>query len=339
MIYVGIDLHRKWSQVAALDAAGEPQLSRRIPSRPEDFFRVFGELGPEPMEVAFEATFGCSWLIDLLADAGIPAHMAHPLATKAIAAGRVKNDAVDARTLAHLLRTNLLPESWIAPPDAREARRLVRTRASLVRLRSRLKCQIHALLADYGVNPELTDVFGLQGRKIMAELRLPEVSQHRLEVNLRLIDSLAHEVKVADQMLKQRFGRDTRAQRLLPIPGIGLFTAATVVAEVWDVSRFPSARRLGSWAGLTPREHSSGDHTRRGHISKQGSRWLRWVLVEATATHALRDPQLREIFLRVRRGSRERDQIARVAVAHRLLTLCYYALRDAAGCRAYPVAA
>src|SRR5215467_12659034 len=116
--------------------------------------------------------------------------MAHPLATKAIAAGRVKNDAVDARTLAHLLRTNLLPESWIAPVEAREARRLVRMRASLVRLSSRLKCQVHALLADYGINPELTDVFGRQCRRIMAELRLPEVSQHRLEVNLRLIDGL-----------------------------------------------------------------------------------------------------------------------------------------------------
>ena len=86
-------------------------------------------------------------------------------------------------------------------------------------------------------------------------------------------------------MLKERFARDTRVLRLLPIPGIGLVTSATVVAEVWDVSRFPSPRRLGSWAGLTPREYSSGEHTRRGHISKQGSRWLRWVLVEAVATH------------------------------------------------------
>ncbi len=175
---------------------------------------------------------------------GTGRHMAHPLATKAIAAGRVKNDAVDARMLAHLLRANLLPEAWIAPPEAREARRLVRMRASLVRLSSRLKCQIHALLADYGVNPELTDVFGQRGRQIMAELRLPEISQHRLEVNLRLIDSLAQEVKAADQLLKQRFGRDPRALRLLPIPGIGLFTSATVVAEVWDI-RFPSARLVG----------------------------------------------------------------------------------------------
>ena len=168
----------------------------------------------------------------------------------------------------------------------------------------------------------------------MARLRLPEVSQHRLALHLGLIDNLARDVRVVGQMLKERWARETRVLRLLPIPGIRLVTSATVVAEVGDVPRFPSPRRLRSWAGLTPREYSSGDHARRGHISKQGSRWLRWVLVEAVATHALREAQLRELYLRVRRRSHGRDQIARVAVAHRLLTLCYCALRHEAGCRA-----
>ena len=139
---------------------------------------------------------------------------------------------------------------------------------------------------------------------------------------------------MADQQLKALFGQDPRIERLLPIPGIGMTIAATIVAEVWDVSRFQSPDHLCSWAGLTPKEHSSADHVRRGHISKQGSRWLRWVMVEA-AIHALRDPQLREFFNRIacRRGSK----IARVAVARRLLTLTYYALRSENGCRSYPV--
>ena len=110
MVYVGVDLHRKRSQVVALDPAGEVVLSRRIGNAPAEFLRLFGELEPEPIEVVFEATYGWSWFADLLADAGIPAHMAHPLATKAISAARVTNDAVDAKTLAHLLRTNLLAE-------------------------------------------------------------------------------------------------------------------------------------------------------------------------------------------------------------------------------------
>ena len=110
-------------------------------------------------------------------------------------------------------------------------------------------------------------------------------------------------------------------------------TAATVVAEVWDIQRFSSPARLCSWAGLTPGERTSDAHTRRGHITKQGSRWLRWMLVEA-ATTAVRDPQLGRFTAQI--AQRRGPKIARVALARRLLTLCYYALRDDGGCRAYP---
>jgi transposase len=246
---------------------------------------------------------------------------------------RVKNDAVDAKTLAHLLRTNLLAEAWIAPPDAREARRLVRTRAGLVRMRSRVQSQLHALLADLGVIPELTTLFGPAGRRWLADLRMPASARDRLDAGLRLIDAITVEVTHADADLRTQFAGDRRVQRLLPIPGVGLVTAATVVAEVWDIQRFPSPERLCSWAGLTPGERTSDAQTRRGHITKQGSRWLRWMLVEA-ATTAVRDPQLGRFTAQI--AQRRGPKIARVALARRLLTLCYYALRDDGGCRAYP---
>lgn len=334
MVYIGVDLHRKRSQLAAINAAGEPIFNRSIPSQAGEFLRVFGELAPEPIEVAFEATIGWGWFADLLADAGVKAHMAHPLATRAIATARVKNDAVDARTLAHLLRTNLLPEAWIAPLEVREARRLVRMRAGLVRIRSRLKCQIHALLAEAGVSVSMTDLFGRGGRDLLGELKLPAISQGRLEANLRLIDTLSVEVNAAEREIAQRFRGDSRMARLLPIPGIGPLGAATIIAEVWDVGRFAAPERLTSWAGLTPTERSSADHTRRGHISKQGSRWLRWICVEA-ATNAARDPELGRFAARIAR--RRGVKIARVALARRLLTLAYYALRDPQGCAAYPM--
>jgi transposase len=336
MVYVGVDLHRKRSHIVALDPTGEVVLSRRIGNAPAEFWRLFGELEPQPIEVVFEATYGWSWFADLLADAGIPAHMAHPLATKAISAARVKNDAVDAKTLAHLLRTNLLAEAWIAPPDAREARRLVRTRAGLVRMRSRVQSQLHALLADLGVIPELTTLFGPAGRRWLAELQLPDGARGRLDAGLRLIDAITIEVGRGDADLRACFAGDHRVRRLLPIPGVGLVTAATVVAEVWDIQRFPAPERLCSWAGLTPGERTSDAHTRRGHITKQGSRWLRWMLVEA-ATTAIRDPQLGRFAQQI--AQRRGPKIARVALARRLLTLCYYALRDQDGCRAYPAPA
>ena len=334
MMYIGVDLHRKVAQVSAVNETGEQVLSRRVPTQAIELLGVFGELGPTSMEVAFESTFGWGWFADMLQDAGIPAHMAHPLATKAIAAGRVKNDSVDAHTLAHLLRTGLLPEAWIAPLEVREARRQVRMRAGLIRIRSRLKCQVHATLAEHGITTSMTDLFGKQGRRLLGELRLPEVSQQRIRANLRIVGDLNTEIEIADIELLAMFETDSRIQRLLPIPGIGFTIAATILAEVWDVRRFRSPEHLCSWAGLTPTERSSADHTRRGHISKQGSRWLRWVMVEA-ATHALQNASVRQLYLRV--AERRGTKIARVAVARRLLTLAYYALRDEGGCRSFPV--
>jgi transposase len=336
MVYLGVDLHRKVSHLVALDDAGQVILSRRLANDPAEFRRVFGELEPEPIEAVFEATYGWSWFADLLADAGIAAHMAHPLATKAIAAGRVKNDAIDARTLAHLLRTNLLPEAPIAPPEVRAARRLVRMRTSLMRMRSRLKCQVHAICADLGLPISVSDLFGARGRELLTTPALPALVAGRLAANLRLIDTLTAEIRLADREIIRHYRADPRIRRLTPIPGIGFLTAAMIVAEVGDVGRFETPERLCSWAGLTPTERASADHTQRGHISKQGTRWLRWVLVEAAVT-ASRGPSLAGFFgpIRERRGTK----IARVALARRLLSLAFYALRDEAGCRAYPVLA
>jgi transposase len=192
-------------------------------------------------------------------------------------------------------------------------------------MRSRVQSQLHALLADLGVIPELTTVFGPAGRRWLAELQLPAGARGRLDTGLRLIDAITLEVGRADADLRTAFAGDQRVRRLLPIPGVGLVTAATVVAEVWDIQRFPSPERLCSWAGLTPGERTSDAHTRRGHITKQGSRWLRWMLVEA-ATTAVRDPDLGRFTARI--AQRRGPKIARVALARRLLTLCYYALRD-----------
>lgn len=335
MVYLGVDLHRKRSHLVALDERGTPLLSRRITNDPDTFRRVFDELQPESLKVAFEATYGWGWFADLLAEVGIPAHMAHPLATKAISSARVKNDAVDARTLAQLLRSNLLPEAWIAPPEIREARRLVRMRASLVRIRSRLRNQVHAILADRGILPPYGDIFGPAGRHWLATLELPPTLSERVAANARLIDAVTSEVATAEREIRARFCRDARLRQLLPIPGIGPAAAATVIVEVGDVRRFREPDALCSWAGLTPSEHSSDEHVRRGHITKQGSRWLRWTMVEAAATAARCDRALGAYAERIAR--RRGTKIARVALARRILTLCFYALRDDHGCRAYPV--
>lgn len=146
-----------------------------------------------------------------------------------------------------------------------------------------MKCQTHALLAEQAIAPQVTDLFGLAGRAFLEEVRLRPVPQARLEANLRLIDLLSPEVAAAEHKLAELFEGDPRIARLTPIPGIGFTTAAVIVAEVWDVSRFPSPEHRCSWTGLTPTERSSAEHTRRGHISNQGSRWLRWAMLESAS--------------------------------------------------------
>jgi len=130
---VGIDLHRKRSHVAALDEHGVELFSRRIVNDPGTFLALLGELDGES-KIALEATYGWEWLADLLEEHGYELHLAHPLRTKAIASARVKTDAVDARTLAQLLRADLLPEAYVAPRELRDLRDLLRQRVVLTQM-------------------------------------------------------------------------------------------------------------------------------------------------------------------------------------------------------------
>src|SRR5215216_2143479 len=179
---VGIDLHRKRSHIAALDEHGVELFSRRIKNDPDTFVALLGELDGES-KIALEATYGWEWLAELLEDHGYELHLAHPLRTKAIASARVKTDAVDARTLAHLLRAELLPEAYIAPRELRELRDLLRHRVALTQMRTALKNRVHALLARHGLQNEHADLFGASGRRAFleqVELREPAWSSPAL---------------------------------------------------------------------------------------------------------------------------------------------------------------
>jgi transposase len=152
-VYVGMDVHRKRSQVAIVDAAGVPQRNRNLPNDPAKLVPVLGAL-PPGTPVAFEAAYGWGWLVELLEELDLEPHLVHPSRCKAIASARLKNDKVDAATLAQLLRADLLPEAWIAPSATRDLRALLRHRAALVRLSTSLKNRVHAVLADRGIGED-----------------------------------------------------------------------------------------------------------------------------------------------------------------------------------------
>src|ERR671930_778878 len=167
---VGIDLHRKRSHIAVIDEEGEQLLSRRIINDPQTFLTLLEGVGE--CRVALEATYGWEWLADVLQDAGHELHLAHPMRTKAIASARVKTDAVDARTLAHLLRADLLPEAYVAPRELRDLRDLLRQRVVITQMNTALKNRVHALIARQGIQRAHADLFGAGGRRFLDELEL-----------------------------------------------------------------------------------------------------------------------------------------------------------------------
>jgi transposase len=325
MIYVGIDLHRKRSQIAALDEQGTELLSRRVANDPEALRVILAELGSE-LQVALEATYGWEWLADLLEGQGHVLHLSHPLRTKAIAAARVKTDAVDARTLAHLLRADLLPEAYVAPRELRDLRDLLRHRVVLTRMRSALKNRVHALLARQGIQNEHADLFGQGGRRFLDQVQLREPIRQRLDSLLGLIGDFDREIELAKREIDTLARRDPRVDVLTQLRGIGPYTAMLLIAEVGEIERFRSARHLCAWAGLTPTVRSSDGRARLGHISRQGSPHIRWALVEAAQKAATGGGPLRSAFERI--AKRRGRKIAKVAIARRMLTLCYYGLRD-----------
>ena len=322
---VGIDLHRNRSHVAVIDGQGELSLSRRIVNSRETFLELIDELEGES-RIAVEATYGWEWLAELLEDAGYEIHLAHPLRTRAIAAARVKTDAVDAKTLAHLLRAELLPEAYVAPRELRELRELLRHRIALTGMRSALKNRVHAILAKHGISREHSDLFGKGGREFLEALRLREAPRRRLDSLLALIDDFDREIETTSEEIDQRAKADDRVAVLTQIRGVGRYTAMLIIAEVGEIERFPDARHLCAWAGLTPTVRSSDGKARLGRISRQGSPALRWALVEAAQKCTTGGGPLRESFERI--AKRRGRKIAKVAVARRILTLSYYGLRD-----------
>ena len=177
--WIGIDLHRRRSQIAVIDEHGELALSRRIVNDREAFLELLGE--PESAHVVLEATYGWEWLAELLEEAGYDLHLAHPLRTRAIAAARVKTDAIDAKTLAHRLRAGFLPEAYVASRELRDLRELLRHRATLTRMRSAVKNRVHAILAKHGIPREHSDLFGKGGREFLAALGLRDAPRRRLD--------------------------------------------------------------------------------------------------------------------------------------------------------------
>jgi transposase len=324
---VGMDLHRHRSVLVRMTEDGRRLGTARISNSPQDLGREMARAGKCP-RVVLEATYGWYWAADTLAAAGAEVHLAHPLGVKGFSYRRVKNDVRDAADLADLLRMGRLPEAWIAPQQVRELRELTRYRHKLVGQRTRCKDQVHAVLAKLGIGLPCGDIFGPGGSAWLDRLGLPQPYAGKVTSLRQLAAALTGEITAVSGLIAGMLAGDRGYQVIQQLPGIGPVLAAVIIAEIGEVNRFATAAQLCSWAGLTPRHRESDVKVTRGHITKQGSRLLRWALIEAiqragpgTVTGEVKAGII------ARRGAGARN-IAKTAAARRLLTLVYYGLRD-----------
>ena len=324
---VGMDLHRRRSVLVRMTGDGRKLETVRIENSPQALRAVLARAGKNP-QVVVEATYGWYWAVDVLEEAGAEVHLAHPLGVKAFTYRRVKNDERDAADLADLLRMGRLPEAWIAPPEIRELRELTRYRHKLVGLRTSCRDQVHAVLAKLGVLVTHSDIFGVHGQAWLDGLRLPQPYAGKVASLRQLNAGLSAEIVLLEQVIGDLLAGHEGYRAIRALPGIGPVLGAVIVAEIGDIRRFPGPGQLGSWAGLTPRHRESDTKVSRGHVTKQGSRMLRWAVTEAVQRQpaGTRPRQVKDAII-ARRGTQAKNT-AKVAAARELLTLVFYSMRD-----------
>lgn len=323
MWHVGIDLHREFIMVAAVRDGGEAAAPVRISCRDTEAilkaFRSFGRF-----RAVIEATGTYRWLYDLLSPHGAVL-LAHPFHLRAMIQRRSKTDKLDAQLLANLLRINQIPLAYIPPEPYQQLRDLVRCRARSGRELAEVKIRLRAMLARLNREAPFSVPFGVRGLAWFERQDFGPVENLVRDELLARMRHFTRHLAVLDRQLDETAKAFPQTEALLDIHGIALFSALLIVAELGEVERFRAAKQVGAYSGLTSRVRQSGGHCHQGSITREGSPWLRWILVEAAMKAIRRDTALKNFYTRVRK--RSSAKIARVAVARKLAEICWKRLR------------
>ena len=326
MIHVGVDLHQRFCYMTALNARGKKMQAGSVTNEKAALRKYFRQFRGQAVQAAVEACGFWPAFREVVEPEVERLVLVHPQRVKAIASAKLKNDRVDSETLAHLLRCDLLPESWQADRETQARRQQVRLRTTLVRQRTRLKNQVHAVLHQQGLRSPATDLFGRRGRLWLAAVKLPEQARESVAACLRMIDHYTEEIQKQNLQISEQAKQDERVEWLLTIPGIGVCSAMMLLAEIGPIARFSNKEALCSYAGLVPRVRESAGKAARGGITRQGSSSLRWIMVEAAQVATRSSPAAKSYYERLLR--KKHKHVARVALARKLLIAVYALLHD-----------
>ncbi|MDD1779445.1 MAG: IS110 family transposase [Candidatus Helarchaeota archaeon] len=327
MNYTGIDLHKNFSQIHICDEQMK-ECSIRL-NNDETLIRNFFEPLKNNCKVAVEATGNWYWLVDLLQGMDIDVLLANPLQTKAIAYARVKNDPVDAKTLTHLLRTDLLPTCWIPEREQRNNRDMLRARVTLVGIRTLCKNIVRGTLNKFNIKLPFSNIWAGAGRAALEKVSLSIPYCEFINHLLVHIEHLTPQIDYWEKKIHEQIPLAEDAHRLLTVPGIGDIWALTIFYETGPIERFPRAKRYVSYAGLVPKTRGTSDKYWNGHLCKQANMYLKCAYIEvATAALRSRDTDRRMVSYYHRVMKRKGKSVAKVAVARKIATVVYHMLKE-----------
>lgn len=328
MNYVGIDYHKRYSHVTAINGEGRVIRSKRLENKPEPFQEFFKRL-EGPSEAVLEASRTWGVMYDLLEELeGVESvELAHSQKVRAIAEAKIKTDKIDSHILAQLLRADLIPAAYIPGKQTRSYKEMIRQRVFLVRMRTRLKNRIHVLLDRLHIPlPSVTDIFGKRGTDYLKKLSLAGVDGEILREDLELLEVLNRLVKEAERQIESLLGEEARVKLLRTVPGLGSILAAVVALEIDRIERFALPPKLASYAGLVPSTYASGGRIFHGKLIPMTNKWLRWALVEAAWGSIRTSPYCRSYFEahKLHKG----PHTAAIALARRLSEIVWHVLKE-----------
>jgi transposase len=330
MLHAGLDLSRKKVDVCLLSDEGDHLDQLATPPDAEalrTLARRIAEVRGEPVCAVIESMTGARLVHDTLEQEGWNVEIADAQRVKGLAPLACKTDKIDSQVLAVLSHRDLVPAIWLPDPRVREERELARFRLHLVKHKSALKNRVHSTLINFGKPCPVTDLFGVEGRRLLERLRVPEPWRGNITASVELIDDLERQITEINRRLKEGHADHPYIPLLRSAPGIGWVLAFTIAAEIGEIERFASPEKLTAYTGLCPRVNQSGDKDRRGPLSKHGPRYLRWAMLEATM-HALKHPAYSARYQRNKRrlGKQRGAKVAQIDIARRLAHAIWHML-------------
>jgi len=322
--YIGVDLHKKTCFITVMNEMGKIKRQTEIKNEKEticEFFKRYNDAS-----VAVESTMNWMPFYENLENMGFNVVLSNPLQTKAIAAARIKNDKVDSRVLADLLRTNFLPTAYLQPREVRDLKELVRQRMNYVDMRTQIKNQIHSVLFKSGISHSFSNLYGKAGMEFLKKLELREVYRRQLDWHLTALGNISVQIKEMSEVIEKTAKADFDCRLLATIPGIGYFNALLIKSEIGDIARFANANKLCSYAGLIPSTYASADKVRHGRITKRGSKWLRKALVDSITSGCRHEGRLAYVYRKLKKSKGTGK--ARVATARKLCHIIFAMLTD-----------